>query len=116
MVWVLLSASVERVSVSRICIQDIWTKIYTIKLLIFLNLDIHQVSNKLWSPVLTQYYGSTLHTSYIRKEKYCPATTPAVAAAASPLYVTLRGPPLDSLDFSKFIFDNSDFLDFFHFF
>ena len=31
--------------------------------------------------------------SNIRKEKYRPATTPA---AAAPMYVTLRGPPLDS--------------------
>ena len=59
----------------------------------FLNLDLHQVSNKLWSPVLSQYYGRTLHTSYIRKENYRPATTPAAAPAAAPMYVTLRGPP-----------------------
>ena len=57
----------------------------------FLNLDLHQASNKLWSPVLTQYYGNPLHTSYIRKEKYRPANNPA--AAAAPMYVTLRGPP-----------------------
>ena len=51
------------------------TKTYTIAFLNLLNLDLHQVSYKLWSPVLTQYYGSTLHTSYIRKEKFHPATT-----------------------------------------
>ena len=33
------------------------------------------------------------YLSYIRKEKYCPATTTPAAA----LYVTLRVPPLDSL-------------------
>ena len=99
MVWALLSESVKRVRVSCICIQDIlsqiWRKTNTIAFLRFLNLDIHQVFNKLWSPVLTQYYGSTLHTSYIRKEKYRPATTPA-AAAAAPMYVTFRGPLLYS--------------------
>ena len=72
MVFVLLSSSVKRVSVSCICIQDIlswiWTKTLTIALFIFLNLYLHQVFNKLWSPVLTQYYRRTLHTSYIRKE------------------------------------------------
>ena len=31
-----------------------------------LNWDLHQVSNKLWIPALTQYYGITLHTTYIR--------------------------------------------------
>ena len=55
----------------------------------------HQVSNKLCSPIITQYYGRTLHTSYIRKEKYRTATTPAAAAAAAPMYVMLRGLPLD---------------------
>ena len=53
-----------------------------------LNLDLHQV--------LTQYYGSALHTSFIRKDKYRHATTHAAAAAAAPMHVTLRGPPLDS--------------------
>ena len=71
-------------------------KKFTLEFLIFLNSDLHQVSDKLWSPVLFQYYGSTLHTSYIRKEKYRPATTPAAAAAAAPMYVTLRGPNLNS--------------------
>ena len=57
----------------------------------FLKFNLHQVSNKLWIPVITQYFGITFHTTYIRKEKYRPATTPA--AAATPMYVTLTGPP-----------------------
>ena len=35
---------------------------------------------------------TAVNKSYIRKEKYRPATTPA----AAPMYVTLRVPPLDS--------------------
>ena len=84
------------VIVYRIFYHRFGQKIYTIEFLIFLNLDLRQVSNKLWIPVETQYYGITLHTSYIRKDKYRPATTPAAAAAAASMYVTLRGPPLDS--------------------
>ena len=38
---------------------------------------------------LTNYKERVKTKSYIRKEKYCPATTTA-------MYVTLRLPPLDS--------------------
>ena len=88
-----LRESVSPVFIYRVFCHRFEQK-HTITFLRFLNLDLHQVSNKLWSPVLTQYYGSTFHTYYIRKEKYRHATTPAAAAAAAfPMYVTLRGPP-----------------------
>ena len=65
----------------------------------FLPNQISLASNhkKLSTEVLVELALSNLKNqllrSYIRKENYQPATTPA---AAAPMYVTLRGPPLDS--------------------
>ena len=65
----------------------------------FLPNQISLASNhkKLSTEVLVELAFSNLKNqllrSYIRKENYRPATSPA---AAAPISVTLRGPPLDS--------------------